>query len=73
MPNGKPHDNPVTDILWHDMHPLPAEMEQLIREIAAIDQKALGELGWEPLDWEKGENLKEGLLHLKRILERYGK
>ena len=73
MPNGRPHDNPITDILSHDMHPLPAEMEALIREIAAIDEKALGELGWEPFDWEKGKNLNEGLRRLKEILERYRK
>ena len=37
MPNGKPGDHPVTDLLVHGWHPFPEDIEALIREIHALE------------------------------------
>ena len=68
MPNGKIHDNPITDITIHGLHPLPKDMEELILKIHAINPSAFGNLGWEPFDWEKGKNIEEGIIKLENIL-----
>jgi len=68
MPNGKIHDNPITDITVHGLHPLPKEMEELILQIHTINPSAFSNLGWEPFAWEKGENIEEGIRKLKSIL-----
>lgn len=33
MPNGKPGDDPITDLLVHGLHPFPLEVEPLLLEI----------------------------------------
>lgn len=68
MPNGKIHDNPITDLTVHGLHPFPKEVEELILRIHSIDPSALNNLGWEPFDWEKGRNIKEGMIILEDIL-----
>lgn len=46
MPNGKPGDHPLTDILVHDRKIYSAVARDLIREIAAVaDEKTRRDLG----------------------------
>lgn len=71
MPNGKPGDNPITDLLNYGQHPFPSDIEQMVRELARINPQSLNELGWEPFDWEKGKDLDMGRQHLKDLLEKY--
>jgi hypothetical protein len=79
MPNGKPGDSPIADMLFNDAHPFPADIEELLRRIDSIGRAAgrwpLGE-NWpyaqRDLDWAKGRNLDEArrdLLHLLKMLE----
>ena len=68
MPNGKIHDNPITDLIIHGLDPLPREMEELILRIHSIKPSALHHLGWDPFDWEKGRDIEEGLAILQQIL-----
>lgn len=70
MPNGKIHDNPITDLTIHGLHPFPQEMEELILRIHSLKPSALRDLGWDPFGWEKGKNLEEGMAKLQRILKR---
>jgi hypothetical protein len=57
MPNGKPGDHPITDMLVHGKHPFPDDMEEMIRKLYAVDSSILNDLGWEPFDWAAGKNL----------------
>jgi hypothetical protein len=57
MPNGKPGDNPLSDMLLHGQHPFPADMEEMVLQIHKADPSLLYDLAWETLvDWEAGEN-----------------
>jgi hypothetical protein len=69
MPNGKPGDHPVTDMLIHGRHPFPPDMEALLREILNLNhlfpdgkRKYVDQVAWEQrfFDWEAGLNLDEG-------------
>lgn len=37
MPNGKPGDNPLSDILWHGLPTYGPEIDDLVREIDALE------------------------------------
>src|SRR5262245_12330212 len=79
MPNGKPHDNPLSDLVVHGMHPFPPDVEELLLR---IDKLGRGPERW-PLgqnwpysprefDWAKGKHLDEArrvLAHLLSMLE----
>ncbi len=60
MPNGKPGDNPITDMLHHGAHPFPPDIEEMIRKLAAVAPHVLNDLGWDPFAWEAGKNLDDG-------------
>ena len=79
MPNGKPHDNPLSDMIIHGMHPFPADLERLLRRIDELGRGPgrwpLGE-NWpyspREFDWERGQGLDEArrlLLNLIELLE----
>ena len=70
MPNGRPGDNPMTDLLAHGKHPFPPDMESMILEILTIDPNALDRLDIAPFRWERGEDLAEGRRYLKSKLEK---
>jgi len=61
VPNGKPGDNPLTDLIVHGSHPFPPDVEDLLRRIdnlgRAAGRWALGE-NWpfspREFDWEAG-------------------
>lgn len=36
MPNGKPGDSPLSDMLVHGLHPFPPDMETLLREVLRL-------------------------------------
>jgi len=76
MPNGRPGDHPLTDMLVHGAHPFPADMEALLREILAIDpgfpdgkRKYLEQIEWDDRfhEWAAGKNLDEGRRALKSM------
>ncbi len=39
MANGKRGDGPLSDMLNHDLHPFPADIEAMLREVLAIQPK----------------------------------
>jgi hypothetical protein len=56
------------------MHPFPADIERLVRELASLAPTALGELSMEAFDWEAGKNLDEARTKLQAaIAKRRGK
>lgn len=79
MPNGKPGDNPLSDMILHGAHPFPAETEDLLRKIdtlgSQVGRHPLGE-NWpfspDEFRWGKGEDLDEArevLQHVITMLE----
>ena len=75
MPNGKPGDNPLTDMILHGAHPFPKDIEATLREIDSLGRAygrwPLGE-NWpyspHELEWERGRNLDEGRRMLSHLL-----
>jgi len=78
MPNGKPGDHPLTDMLVHGGHPFPLDIETMLREILLADpnfpdgqRHYVEQVRWEQrfFDWSQGRNLDEGRDALKRALK----
>ena len=78
MPNGRPGDHPLTDMLVYKMHPFPEDMEKMLLEILEIDSNFpdgkryyVEQVEWVNrfFDWEKGSNLEEGRDALKKVLQ----
>jgi hypothetical protein len=78
MPNGKPGDHPLTDMLIHGAHPFPPDMEALLREILALDpgfpdgkRRYLEQIAWDRrfFDWEAGKDLDDGRRALRTVLD----
>lgn len=76
MPNGKPGDNPLTDLILHGAHPFPHDVEAMLLQIDAMGKKSgrwpLGE-NWpfspREFDWEKGKHLDEARKLLSHLIE----
>lgn len=66
MSNGKPYDNPLSDLAVHGMHPFPPDIEEMLLEIDELGRASgrfpLGE-SWpyspQEFDWEAGRKLDE--------------
>jgi hypothetical protein len=75
MPNGKPGDNPLSDLIIHKAHPFPADIEDLLLKIDAIgrrpDRWPLGQ-NWpfspREFEWERGRDLDEARRLLRHLL-----
>lgn len=76
MTNGKPGDNPLTDLVVHGKHPFPEDIEAMLLEIHRLGREQgrwpLGE-NWPYLarefDWERGRGLRAARRDLKHLLE----
>lgn len=77
MPNGKPGDDPLTDMLHHGLHPFPMDIEASLREVFAINpnfpddgRRWLDQVEW--MDriraWSRGQDLDAGRKQLKELL-----
>jgi hypothetical protein len=70
MPNGKPGDHPLTDILLHDRKIYSPAARDLVREIAALaDEKTRRELGDLLLN-KYNEYFKPNIAELEKYLTR---
>ncbi len=72
MPNGKIGDNPLSDMIIHGKHPFPADIENMLLKLRAINPELLSNLDDEPFDWAEGKNLDEGREMLREMLAKYG-
>ena len=79
MPNGRPADNPLTDLTIYGKHPFPPDVEETLLRIQDLGRRAgrwpLGE-NWpfspREFDWEKGQDLdaaRRDLSHFIQMLE----
>jgi hypothetical protein len=77
MANGKRGDGPLSDMLNHDLHPFPSDMEVTLRQILAIQPKFpdgrrlfVKQVEWlHRFDaWARGEELDEGRVALNQVL-----
>ena len=75
MPNGKIHDNPLTDLILYGDHPFPADIEAMLFRIYFLGLS----LGRNPLRenwpfhpreflWERGEDLDGARRDLAQLL-----
>jgi hypothetical protein len=78
MANGKRGDGPLSDMLNHDLHPFPDDMEKMLRQILEIQpgfpdgrRHFVKQLKW--LDrfdaWARGEQTDEGRKALTQVLD----
>ena len=72
MPNGRPHDHPVTDTVVHGLHPFPPDIEALVIQVDARDPGVFNDLGGAPFDWQKGKFLAEARDLLSGLLREHG-
>lgn len=70
MPNGRPFDHPITDLLIHGRHPFPSDMEAMIRTLHGWDPSLVRrpDIWRAAFEWEKGENLEDGRARLKALI-----
>jgi hypothetical protein len=74
--NGKLHDNPLSDLAIHGVHPFPKDMEELLLRIDELGRAGgywpLGEncpFEGREFDWEAGINLDDGRREIAHVLE----
>ncbi len=76
MPAGQPHDNPLTDLVVHGLHPFPSDIEEMLLEIdgigRAINRFPLGQ-NWpysgKEFEWASGSGLEEARRLLRDFVE----
>jgi hypothetical protein len=76
MPNGKPRDNPLSDLTIYGDHPFPPEIEAMLLRVDALGRRSgrwpLGE-NWpfspREFSWEHGEDLDEARALLTNLIE----
>ena len=75
MPNGKPGDNPITDLMIHGSSGMPNEIEMLIRRLWELQRPNFKphDALWDEIyrqsnDWLIGKNVKEGIALLERCI-----
>lgn len=77
MANGKPHDNPLSDLVIHGMNSFPDEIESLLLQIHELGRMQgrypLGE-NWpfshQEFDWAKGQSINRGMRLLQDLLDK---
>jgi hypothetical protein len=72
MPNGRPGDNPLTDLLTHDMHPFSPRLETLIRQLHGLDPSMFGLVQGAEFDWASGLYEPEAFELLNTLITAYG-
>ena len=72
MPNGKAHDNPISDIIIHGMHPYPPDLEALVLHLHKMNPMIFNDLEWTPFQWEKGQYIEEAKILLEKLIENHG-
>jgi hypothetical protein len=68
MPNGRPGDHPLTDIVHHGRTLFGGEADGLVREIAALGGTA--ELGREPWIWSPPPLAESRVEQLRQLRDR---
>ncbi|MEW6027136.1 MAG: hypothetical protein AB1599_07575 [Planctomycetota bacterium] len=72
MPNGKIHDNPISDIIIHGEHPYPEHIEKLVVELYKLNPVIFNALQWSPFDWKEGKYLKGAEALLRELIRNHG-
>lgn len=72
MANGKPADHPLSDILIHGLHPLPADMEAMIKALEKENPDFKNQFTLEPFEWARRKALKQGRKQLYELCRKNG-
>ena len=73
MPNGRPHDHPLTDILVHSISVYGEQTDSLIRKIAGLCSHQELDEWWErEIGWSDNEQsvFQKARLQLDRLIQR---
>ncbi len=72
MANGKPGDNPITDLLYYGGHPFPPDIEELVRQLHDLDPYSVNALEYAPMDWERGLFHEPARILLRGLIKTHG-
>ena len=77
MPSGGRGDSPLTDMLYHGLHPFPPDMEAMLREVLRLQpnfpdgkRPYVQQIEWISRfdNWKIGKLLDEGRTALRQVL-----
>ena len=68
MPNGKPGDHPINDIVDHGLEVFSREADELVRELARLVPR---DRMWGLMDWLSPPRLPELTQELHRLVEMF--
>lgn len=68
MPDSNVGEDPLSDLLLREAHPFPADMEQMIRELLALDPTFRNDLSFDAYLWARGMELDKGREKLTALL-----
>jgi hypothetical protein len=72
MPAGALGDHPLTDLLFYEQHPFPADIEALVLKLRNVSPRYLDQItSTEFNDWASNKNLDAGRNHLNQLLATY--
>jgi len=63
----RPGHHPITDMLAHGRHPLPKDIEDMLRRRSTMTCVFTTEIAMDAYDWERGENLEPGRKKLSSL------
>lgn len=72
MANGRPADHPFSDILIYGLHPLPADMEAMIKALGKANPDFEKQFTLEPFEWTRRKALKQGREQLHELCRKNG-
>jgi hypothetical protein len=71
MSTDRPREHPIRELLLHEQHPFPKDMEDMIRRLH-LKGAITAEIAMDAYDWEHGEQLERGRNKLRALCALHG-
>ena len=68
----RPREHPIRELLLHEQHPFPKDMEDMIRRLHLKAGAISAEIAMDAYDWERGEQLERGRKKLHALCALHG-
>ena len=72
MATERPREHPIRELLLHEEHPFPNDMEEMIRRLHLKAGAITAEIAMDAYDWERGEQLERGRKKLRALCALHG-
>ena len=72
MATERPREHPIRELLLHEEHPFPKDMEEMIRRLHLKAGAITAEIAMDAYDWERGEQLERGRKKLRALCALHG-